>query len=284
MNNISKNRIDELISWFKDKNRVLVALSGGVDSALVAYAAHKALGDNALAVTADYKTLARDELEYAKMIAREIGIRHIIVEYNELEDANFVKNNSMRCFYCRSKLAIHLKAIAEKEQVDVIVDGTNLDDTLEYRPGLKALRDNGVRSPLLELGIGKQEVRSLAMQLGLSVHDKPSNACLASRLAYGVIVTKDRLEMVEKAESIVKSIFNVRQVRVRVHEHNGYLLARIEVGRDERKKLFDENKLDMLDSMLRSLGFTHVSIDTGGYRSGNLNIIDQNNNSKLIIN
>jgi uncharacterized protein len=270
---MSKNGIDELISWFKDKHRVLVALSGGVDSALVAYAAYKALGNNALAVTADYKTLARDELEYAKMLAREIGIRHIIIEYDELEDSNFVNNDSMRCFYCRSRLVMHLKVVADKEQVDVIVDGTNADDMLEYRPGLKALRDNGVRSPLLELGIGKKEVRLLARELGLSLYDKPSNACLASRLAYGVMVTKERLEMVERAESMVKSIFNVKQVRVRMHEHNGYILARVEVGRDERSKLFDEDKLDTLYSMLRSLGFTHVSIDAWGYKSGSLNIV-----------
>jgi uncharacterized protein len=126
---------------------------------------------------------------------------------------------------------------------------------------------------LLELGIGKKEVRSIARELGLSLYDKPSNACLASRLAYGVMVTKERLEMVERAESMVKSIFNVKQVRVRMHEHNGYILARVEVGRDERSKLFDEDKLDTLYSMLRSLGFTHVSIDAWGYKSGSLNIM-----------
>ncbi len=268
-------RIKELISWFKDKHRVLVALSGGVDSALVAYAAYKALGSDAIAVTADYRTLARDELEYAKRVAEEIGIRHIIIEYDELEDENFVRNDDMRCFYCREKLAKHLIEVAEREDTDTIVDGTNADDAKEYRPGLKALSAHGIRSPLLELGIGKQEVRSLAMHIGLSVYDKPSNACLASRLAYGVMVTKDRLRMVEEAESIVKRIFNVRQVRVRVHEHNGYVLARIEVGRDERSMLFDESKLDMLDNMLKALGFTYVSIDARGYRSGSLVILNE---------
>ncbi len=268
-------RIKELISWFKDKHRVLVALSGGVDSALVAYASYKALGNDAIAVTADYRTLARDELEYAKRVTEEIGIRHILIEYDELEDENFVRNDEMRCFYCRERLAKHLIEVAEREDIDTIVDGTNADDVKEYRPGLKALSAHGIRSPLLELGIGKQEVRSLAMYVGLSVYDKPSDACLASRLAYGVMVTKERLRIVEKAEYIVKRIFNVRQVRVRVHEHNGYVLARIEVGRDERSMLFDESKLDMLDDMLKALGFTYVSIDARGYRSGSLVILNE---------
>jgi uncharacterized protein len=128
-------------------------------------------------------------------------------------------------------------------------------------------------SPLLQLGIGKDEVRALARHVGLSVHDKPSESCLASRVAYGISISRERLEMVESAEYAVKSIFNVRQVRVRLHEHDKYIIARIEVGRDERKLLFDEEKLDRLDYILKSIGFTHVSIDAKGYKSGSLNVI-----------
>ncbi len=268
-----EDRLGALLSWFKGRKSALVALSGGVDSALVAYAAYNSLRDRALAVTADYSSLSRDELEIAESIAREIGIRHRVITYDQLSNEGFINNDPMRCFYCRDMLARHLRAIALQEGIEVIVDGTNADDIREYRPGLKAMHMHGVMSPLLELGIGKDEVRALARYVGLSVHDKPSESCLASRVAYGTSISRERLGMVESAEHVVKSIFNVRQVRVRLHEHGNYIIARIEVGRDERKLLFDEEKLDRLDSILKSIGFTHVSIDAKGYKSGSLNVI-----------
>ena len=170
-----KAQLTKLLNWFDDKNSVLVALSGGVDSALVAYSAYAKLGKLAIAVTADYKTLAQEELEYAKKISSEIGIKHVVIEYNELDNKSFVKNDNNRCFYCRSELSQHLLQVAKEFESDMIVDGTNIDDLGDYRPGVLALRKNGIRSPLAEAGFSKKMVREAAKMVGLSVYDKPSN-------------------------------------------------------------------------------------------------------------
>ena len=151
-----KAQLTKLLNWFDDKNSVLVALSGGVDSALVAYSAYAKLGKLAIAVTADYKTLAQEELEYAKKISSEIGIKHIVIEYNELANASFVKNDNNRCFYCRSELSQHLLQVAKEFESDMIVDGTNIDDLGDYRPGVLALRQNGIRSRSEERRVGKE--------------------------------------------------------------------------------------------------------------------------------
>jgi len=147
-----KTQLTKLLNWFDDKKSVLVALSGGVDSALVAYSAYANLGKSAIAVTADYKTLGQEELEYAKKISSEIGIKHIVIEYNELDNDSYDKNDNNRCFYCRSELSEHLLEIAKESESDMIVDGTNIDDLGDYRPGVLALRENGIRSPLAEAG------------------------------------------------------------------------------------------------------------------------------------
>lgn len=262
-------RFDDLVNWFSGKGRVIVALSGGVDSAVVACAAKKALDGNAIAVTADYKTLSDEELESAREIAKEIGIRHKVIEYNELENEDFVRNDEYRCFHCRNELAEHLLEVAEKEQARLIVDGTNADDLNDFRPGIQALKQHGVKSPLVELSITKNEVRQIANMLSLSIFDKPSNACLASRIPHGTEVTADKLKRIEQAEIMVKKIFGVKQVRVRDHGD----IARIEVGRDERSLLFDQAKLDELDSELKRLGFKFVAIEASGYKTGSLNVI-----------
>ncbi|MEM2649973.1 MAG: 7-cyano-7-deazaguanine synthase, partial [Candidatus Nitrosocaldus sp.] len=179
------SRVNELISWFNtntnankrldkvynyndligDSARVIVAFSGGVDSAVVAYAAYHALNDGVLAVTADYRTLARDELEDAKRVAKEIGVRHEVIEYDELSNPAFVANDGLRCYYCRDELAKHLIAVAKRYGAVLIVDGTNADDLNDYRPGIRAMREHGIRSPLAELGIGKDEVRAIAREV-----------------------------------------------------------------------------------------------------------------------
>lgn len=262
-------KFDDLVSWFSGRGKVIVALSGGVDSAVVAYAAKRALDGNAIAVTADYKTLSDEELESARKIAKEIGIEHEVIEYSELDNEDFVKNDEYRCFHCRNELAEHLLEVAEREKAKLIVDGTNADDLNDFRPGIQALKQHGVKSPLVEMSITKDEVRQIADMLSLSIFDKPSNACLASRIPHGTEVTADKLKRIEQAEIIVKKLFGVRQVRVR--DHGG--IARIEVGRDERKLLFDQTQLDELDSELKKLGFTFVAIEASGYKSGNLNVI-----------
>ena len=266
---------NKLVDWFVknggDNNKAIVALSGGVDSAVVALAAKKGLGDRAIAITADYKTLAQEELATALRVAREIGIKHRVIEYNELENHSFVKNDAMRCYYCRTELGQHLVKEAKRACVSLIADGTNIDDLTDYRPGIRALRENGVRSPMIELGIGKIEIRNIAKSFDLSVYDKPSNACLASRIPTGSEVTYDRLQRIESAEIIVKTIFGVRQVRVRDHGD----LARIEVGRDELHMMFDMDKLAILDKKLKALTFKFVSIDITGYKTGKLVVIDR---------
>jgi uncharacterized protein len=265
--------LDKLVDWFlrNADNGAIVALSGGVDSAVVALAAKKALGNSAVAITADYKTLAEEELAVAWRVAREIGIKHKVIEYNELENASFVKNDTLRCYYCRTELGQHLAEEARRTDTSLIVDGTNIDDLKDYRPGIRALREKGVRSPMIELGIGKIEIREIAKSFGLSVYDKPSNACLASRIPTGSEVTYEKLQRIENAEIIVKTIFSVRQVRVRDHSD----LARIEVGRDELHKMFDVDKLALLDKKLKELAFKFVSVDVAGYKTGNLVMIDR---------
>jgi uncharacterized protein len=269
-NKATENYI-KLVNWFlTNGDKVIVALSGGVDSAVVALAAKEALGSNATAITANYKTLSKEEISAAKKIAAEICIRHKVIEYNELRNSEFVKNDELRCYHCRTELAEHLILAANKYGINLIVDGTHIDDLVDYRPGIKALREKGIRSPLVELGIEKDKIRSIAQNFGLSVYDKPSNACLASRIPRGTEVTFEKLRKIEKSETIVKNIFNVRQVRVRDHGE----IARIEVERNELIKLFDIDKLPLLDVKLKELGFRFVSIDVSGYRSGNLIIVE----------
>ena len=262
-------QIEDLVSWFYGKEKVLVALSGGVDSALVAYAAQKALGKQAVAVTADYKTLSHEELETAKNVCQEIGIRQLIIEYNELDNQDFVKNDRNRCYHCRTELAEHLLTLAEKEKISLIVDGTNLDDLTEYRPGLVALKKNGVRNPLVESGFTKSDVRSVAKKIGLSIHDKPSNSCLASRIPWGSTVTSEKLARIEKSEIMIKQLFGVKQVRVRDFGDS----ARIEVDKNEIIFLDDKKNMAILERNMKELGFHNIMIDPNGYRPGKLNVI-----------
>lgn len=263
------NKLEQLINWFDGKNKVLVALSGGVDSALVAYASYRSLGHLAIAVTADYKTLAQEELNSAKKICSEIGIQHIITEYNELDNPDFVKNDKNRCFHCRTQLATHLIELSKNYANSIIVDGTNLDDLGEYRPGIVALRENGVRSPLVEIGLTKTEVRDFAKKVGLSVYDRPSNSCLASRIPWGHKVTAEKLARIEKGENIVKHLLGAKQVRVRDLGKD----ARIEIGQNELYLLADLQKISILTERLKDLGFESVLIDQDGYRPGKLNVI-----------
>ena len=279
MINLEDKVFQRLISWFQNKNqKAIVALSGGVDSAVVALAAKKALDKKAVAVTADYNTLSGDELKSARKIAKELDIDHRIVRYNELDNEEFVKNDSLRCYHCRTELASYLLLEAKKIHVSLIVDGTNIDDLKDYRPGIKAMRENGVKSPLVELGIGKQNIRSIAKSNNLSVFDKPSNSCLASRIPHGIPVTFEKLKRIETAEILVKSVFNVRQVRVRDHQDT----ARIEVGREDFKEMFDTDKLLTIDSKLKNLGFKYVALDLSGYKSrDNINVNTTSSNKSI---
>jgi len=263
------NKLQNLINWFENKDSVIVALSGGVDSALVAYAAFQKLGKSALAVTADYKTLSQEELESSKQICKEIGISQIFLDYDELENEDFVKNNSNRCFHCRQELGIRLVNIAKEMGVEIIVDGTNLDDLDEYRPGIQALKQHGIMSPLVENNFSKSEVRKMAETAGLSVYDKPSNSCLASRIPWGQKITNERLVRIEYGETIVKQATKLAQVRVR--DLNGR--AKIEVEKEKIPILHDKFVFEEISSKLKLIGFLDVIIDPNGYQPGKINVI-----------
>ncbi len=263
MEDSKHSRYPLLINWFKSRNcKVIVALSGGVDSALVTLAARQALGkENVLAITANYQTLANEELETAKKVAKEIDVIHHLLEYNELDNPNFTKNDSLRCFHCRNELAINLLKVAKEKNISLIVDGTNLDDVDDDRPGMIALHSMGIKSPLLDIGLGKKEVRHFAKINNLSVHDKPSNSCLASRVPHGTEINSVKLRRIERCEMIIKKLSGVRQVRVRDHD----TIARIEIERSEISKLCNLDKIDKIVFEIRELGFKHVTLDLEGY-------------------
>ncbi len=261
-------KLNNLVKWFEDKNKVMIALSGGVDSAVVAYAAFQALGNSAIAVTADYKTLSEEELLSAKQVCSEIGIEQILLDYNELENEEFVKNDSKRCFHCRMELGEHLIELAKKHDVKIIVDGTNLDDLGDYRPGIQALRENGIRSPLVETKFLKSQIREIAKSVGLSVYDRPSNSCLASRIPWGQRVTAEKLTRIEFGETLVKQLTNLKQVRVRDFDGS----AKIEVDK-KMISIFDDNIMNQLNEKLKIIGFTSVEIDKDGYKPGKINVV-----------
>lgn len=263
------SKLENLKEWFGDKGGVLVALSGGVDSALVAYAAYQKLGSSAIAVTADYKTLSQEELETAKQICSEIGISQILLDYDELENEEFIKNDPNRCFHCRQELGTHLVRLAKQHDVELIVDGTNLDDLGDYRPGISALRQNGIRSPLVESQLNKTEIRDIAKSVGLSVYDKPSNSCLASRIPWGQKITSERLLRIEYGETMVKQTTKLKQVRVRDLKGT----AKIEVEKENIWLLRDSAILEEITQKLKLLGFSDVIIDPEGYKSGKINVI-----------
>ena len=260
-------KYQDLLNWFSDKKSVLISLSGGVDSALVAYAAFEKIGNNAVAITADYKTLAKDELDSAKKITEEIGIKHILISYDELQNENFVRNDKDRCFYCRDELSEKLLAISKKLGCDVIVDGTHIDDLGDYRPGIDALQKNGIKSPLVETNFTKQEIRNQVKTFGLTVYDRPSNSCLASRIPWGQRVTAEKLARVEMGELIIKQTVDVKQVRVR--DLDG--VAKIEVTVDKIPLLTNEQKIEEISEKLLMLGFSSVEIDNDGYMPGKVN-------------
>ena len=213
--------------------------------------------------------MSKEELLSAKKICQEIGIKQIVIEYDELENENFVKNDKNRCFYCRNELAHYLIELSNKYGIHVIVDGTNIDDLSDYRPGIQALENNGIQSPLVETNFTKKQVRIEAQNVGLSVFDRPSNSCLASRIPWGQRVTAERLTRIELGESIIKQIINVKQLRVR--DLNG--IAKIELKRNEIKLLSNKEKFQQVKSKLKLIGFSSVMIDPEGYRSGKLNVM-----------
>jgi pyridinium-3,5-biscarboxylic acid mononucleotide sulfurtransferase len=256
-----QSKIEQAIRYIRRVNGAVVALSAGVDSSLVAILAKKALGQQALAVTGVSESLASTELEIAVKTAREIGIEHITVETDELRNPSYVSNSGDRCYHCKQTLYHELRKIADTYGYEAIMDGTQKDDLGDHRPGLIAAREQGVLSPLLYSGFSKNDVREAARSLGLAIWDKPAMPCLSSRVPEGQTVTVQKLEMIDRAESYIRSVVPLRDLRVRNHLGT----ARIEVAPDERHLFFEEELMSRIDRELRKIGFSSVTLDLKGY-------------------
>ena len=258
---------DRLLAVLGELPGVAVAFSGGIDSTVVAKAARLALGDRAVAVTADSPSVPRAELATARELAAVIGIRHVVVATHEFENPDYLKNAGDRCYHCKSELYTQVERLLPDIGVPVMASGANLDDRGDYRPGLAAAAEHAVRHPLQEAGFTKADVRAVARHWGLPTWDKPAAPCLSSRLAPGLAVTPERTRRVEEAEAYLRSL-GLRECRVRYHDGD---LARVEVPADEIVKLAADPARGDLAREFRRLGFKFVTLDLDGFRSGSLN-------------
>ena len=250
----------------QDLGSVVVAFSGGVDSAYLAVAAARALGDRALAVTADSPSYPASHREVALKIVEQFGLRHEFIRTGEMERDEYRANPSNRCYYCKHELFGRLTALARERGFAAVADGNNADDRGDYRPGREAAREFGVRSPLDEAGLGKAEIRQLSRRLGLPTWDQPASACLSSRIPYGSEVTVEKLRMIEQAEQVLHSL-GFRQCRVRHHDE----VARLEIAAAEMGRALSEEIREALVRDLKAIGYRYVSLDLQGYRTGSLN-------------
>jgi pyridinium-3,5-biscarboxylic acid mononucleotide sulfurtransferase len=264
-----KGKLANLQAIIREIGPVIVAYSGGVDSTFVAAVAHEVLGDGALAITGVSPSIPASEVDEAKALAREIGIMHEWIDTREMDDPDYVKNNPDRCFHCKDELYGRLTAIATERGFASVLDGCNLDDTGDFRPGRRAAADHRVRSPLVEAGLTKAEIRELSRERGLPTWDKPAMACLSSRIPYGTPVTVEALSRVDQAEAYLRSL-GIRQLRVRHHVlPSGDTIARVETDDDGMNIVLASR--EQIGKRLKELGYLYVTLDLTGYRMGSMN-------------
>jgi uncharacterized protein len=264
---VMEQKLDRLKALLREMKLAVLAYSGGVDSSLLLKAAAEVMGPHVIAVTAVSETYPAGELLAAQEFARSLGVTHKVLHTEELASEEFVRNSPERCYHCKKELFGKLGRIAEAEGIAFVIEGSNTDDLKDYRPGRKAAQEFGLRSPLVEAGFSKTDVRECARMLGLPVWDKPSLACLSSRIPYGTRITPEILQMVQAAEDQLR-IHGFRQVRVRHHGE----IARIEVAKEDFAKLTSGNAREAITAAFKKLGYTYVCLDLEGYRTGSMNL------------
>ncbi|MFH1540515.1 MAG: ATP-dependent sacrificial sulfur transferase LarE [Elusimicrobiota bacterium] len=278
---MSKSKLNKLKNILQEMGSILVAYSGGVDSTFLLKVAKDTIGDNVLAVTAKSETYPKREYEQAKKIAQKLKTKHLIINTKELSNSRFLANPVNRCYYCKKELFTKLKQIAREKDINYIVDGTNCDDLKDFRPGMNAIKELGVRSPLREAGLTKKEIRLFSRKMHLSTWDKPVFACLASRFPYGDKITLPKLKMINEAEEYLHSL-GIKQVRVRHHAcpnqgrgNNIARIARIEVSPEDINCLTSINSRKKIVKKFNEIGYRYVSLDLQGYRTGSMNPITE---------
>ena len=262
------DKLESLVSFLKSK-KVIVAFSGGVDSSLLAFLSNK-YAKESLLVTEKSILYPDDEIRLTKEFAKKNGINHLIIERNPLEDENFRVNPKNRCYICKKGLYKDIIKIKEERNFDLIVDGSNLDDLSDYRPGMQALKELNISTPYIDFKISKQEIREICRQFNLEVQSKPSMACFSSRIPYNQEINEEKLDMIREAENFLKKTYNLNQLRVRLHEGN---LARIEFMPEDIMKVMNDENIMTIKTKFKQLGFSYITIDLEGFRSGSLNEI-----------